>query len=130
VDTLKVVVISNNINAVSRVMYDWGLVAPQFSAFQFSEGLAVLYPDGYSMLFAHRALHKEALASGQFDAFGNFEDDQELTWAAAQSWAHDTRVLEPLGLARGFLRTEYSITGEIVLLDTESISSLPNVVPL
>lgn len=49
------------------------------------------------------------------------EHDVEVTWAALKAWAEDDALLEPLGLQRGFVRTEIAPwSGGLVVADAQT----------
>ena len=119
-----ILVITNNEIGTRKTLSDWGM--PQVSVLWFN---TTGQKQQFALLFAHRKPMQEAFISGKYDTFLYLEDDQIITWDSLVSWARDTALLEPHGLYPGFVRTEYSNNGDVVLLDWKrdvAVDALPD----
>ena len=80
----------------------------------------------YLLTWAHRD-HIEVNAD-EYDYYMYIEDDIAVSWDSLNAWRDDQSLLHPLGLLRGFVRTETRKDGALVASDYESRQSLKKVI--
>ncbi len=77
------------------------------------------------LTWTHRAHMREEI--GRYDFFMYVEDDILVPWFAVVRWYHDTSLLYPKGLVRGFLRVEWNHKGLLVATDINKPERNPTI---